>query len=379
MTKQKRKKRADGRYSKQLVVGKNPDGSKIRKTVYGYTLKELDDNYLDMKIKYKQGIDITHTKLPFGEYAIKWYELYKSEKSAKTQEMYLNLLDNHIDLIADMDLTKIQTDDIQMCINACANKPNLCRKLHMMLKQIFNMAIINHLIVFNPCLGIDLPKMPKSKKSRDLTEIEREALLFADLSIDVKAYLYLAAFCGLRKGEILALTKKDIDLDMNIVHVNKTREETKYVKARIKEMPKSFASIRDIEMIDIVRDVLIEYINTISTDLLFTTQKGTIMTDSSHKKFWKKCKKQLNDYFGNDEMVKDLCTHILRHEFSTNLFYSGVDEMEAQQLMGHADISTTRKIYTHLRSQNKSAKSKMNNFVADLKKEYEKKEIHKKC
>lgn len=103
------------------------------------------------------------------------------------------------------------------------------------------------------------------------------------------------------------------------------------------------------------------------------------MTDSSHKKFWKKFKKQLNDYFNNDDAVTELYTHMLRHEFSTNLFYSGVDEMEAQALMGHADISTTRKIYTHLRSQNKSAKNKMNTFVSDLKKEYENKENHKAC
>lgn len=33
------KKRKDGRYSRQLIVGKNPDGSKIRKTVYGYTIE----------------------------------------------------------------------------------------------------------------------------------------------------------------------------------------------------------------------------------------------------------------------------------------------------------------------------------------------------
>ena len=98
------------------------------------------------------------------------------------------------------------------------------------------------------------------------------------------------------------------------------------------------------------------------------------MTDSSYKKFWKKCKKQLNDYFDNDDAVTELYTHMLRHEFSTNLFYSGVDEMEAQALMGHADISPTRKVYTHLRSQKKLA-----NALYLIKKEYKNKENHKSC
>lgn len=379
MAKQKYKRRKDGRIQKQLVVGRTKEGKKIVKTIYAQTEQELEDKYIELKMKMKQGVDLTQTNITFGEYAVKWYSLYKAQKAPKTQEMYLNLITNHIDLLADMDITKISNDHVQSCINECISKPNTCRKLYMMLKQIFNMAITNHIIVFNPCMGVELPKVPKSKKSRDLTVLEREALLFADLSLDVKAYLYLAAFCGLRKGEILALEKKHIDFDKNIIHVRNSREETKYIKAHIKEMPKTAAGIRDIDMIDIVKDVLKDYTETIKTDLLFTTRNGSVMTNSSHKKFWRRCKAQLSKYFGNDEVVQELCTHMLRHEFSTNLFYSGVDELEAQALMGHADISTTRKIYTHLRSQNKQAKSKLDNYVSELKEGYKKKEIHKQC
>ena len=54
---------------------------------------------------------------------------------------------------------------------------------------------------------------------------------------------------------------------------------------------------------------------------------------------------------------------MLRHEFSTNLFYSGVNELETQKLMGHADISTTRKIYTHLRQKSMEADTKLNNYI----------------
>ena len=104
--------------------------------------------------------------------------------------------------------------------------------------------------------------------------MKREAPLFADLSINVKDNLYLAAFCGLRKGEILGLDKQHIDFDKNIIQVRNTRKETQYVKDHIKETPKSEASIRDIEMIDIVRDVLNEYLQTIHTILLFTTKKN---------------------------------------------------------------------------------------------------------
>lgn len=380
MAKTKVKKRKDGRYAKQIVVGRREDGTPIKKTAYGYTLKELEENYFKLQMKYKTGVNLAYNKTTFGDYAIEWFKIYKSTKSAKTQEMYLNLITNHIDSIADIEIDKMTTADIQKCINECIDKPTTARQLKMFIKAVYKCAIeVDRLLTFNPCVQIELPRIPRSKKNRDLTELEREAFLFADLDLEVKTYLYIAGFCGLRKGEILALDKQHINLDKNIIEVRNSREETKFIKAHIKELPKSQAGYRDVVMPGEVRDVIIQYMNSIDTDLLFTKKDGSVRTDSSHKKFWNRCKKQLNDYFGADDIVTDLCSHILRHEYSTNLFYSGVDELEAQQLMGHADISTTRKIYTHLRSEKKSAGSKLDDFTKNMRMEYQNKTMHKKC
>ena len=124
-------------------------------------------------------------------------------------------------------------------------------------------------------------------------------------------------------------------------------------------MPKTDAGIRDVIMIDIVRDQLIEYLKNLNTYYLFTMKDGHLMSESSYKKFWTKCKRELNSYF-DEETITTLTAHMLRHEFSTNLFYSGVNKLETQKLMGHADISTTRKIYTHLRQKNMEADTKLN-------------------
>lgn len=43
--------------------------------------------------------------------------------------------------------------------------------------------------------------------------------------------------------------------------------------------------------------------------------------------------------------------HQFRHEYASILYAEGIGEMEAQKLMGHADISTTRKVYTHIRER----------------------------
>lgn len=356
MAKTNLKKRKDGRYRKSI---KTPEGIVY---VYGYTIEELNDNYIQAQIKLKRGVKIKSQNILFGDYAVKWYYAYKSNKQEKTKDMYLNVLNNHIDYLADMKLGEITSDDVQQCLNECYDKPNQCHKVHMTLKQIFKAAIINKIITFNPCDGVELPKIQKSKKSRDLYDEEREALFHAKLSLKVKTFLYLGAFCGLRKGEILGLCVDDINFDTNTIHIEKVREASKKVKARIKPMPKTDAGIRDVIMIDIVRDQLIEYLKNLNTYYLFTMKDGNLMSESSYKKFWAKCKRELNSYF-DEETITTLTSHMLRHEFSTNLFYSGVNELETQKLMGHADISTTRKIYTHLRQKSMEADTKLNNYI----------------
>lgn len=63
-------------------------------------------------------------------------------------------------------------------------------------------------------------------------------------------------------------------------------------------------------------------------------------------------------------MVRPAVTaHQFRHEMASAMYEAKVGELEAQKLLGHADISTTRRIYTHLRErQLQSAADKLNSF-----------------
>lgn len=57
--------------------------------------------------------------------------------------------------------------------------------------------------------------------------------------------------------------------------------------------------------------------------------------------------------------------HQFRHEFASAMYQAQIGEMEAQKILGHADIATTRKIYTHIREdQIKEAAKKLEDFFA---------------
>ena len=80
----KYKKRADGRYSTSIIVGRTEDGAVKRKIIYGRTIAELDNNIADFKSLKNKGIIIDDKNLTVGEWALKWLELYKKDKAYNT-------------------------------------------------------------------------------------------------------------------------------------------------------------------------------------------------------------------------------------------------------------------------------------------------------
>ena len=58
--------------------------------------------------------------------------------------------------------------------------------------------------------------------------------------------------------------------------------------------------------------------------------------------------------------------HQFRHEFASAMYQANIGEMETQKILGHADISTTRKSYTHIREEQiKAAAKKLDAFFTD--------------
>lgn len=369
-------KRADGRYQARITVGRDENGKRKIKSIYGKTIKELDAKLVEYKSLKNKGLVVTDNKITLKEYSQKWLEAYKQGVEYNTYEMYRTCVENHIKTssAARLPMSKIKNDDLQMLIN---NKLNdgLTRTVEIIiltLKQIFKKAIKNNIVYANPADGLEKPAT-KAKPKRALLDIENEAIKTASLSDRERAFVYFGKYCGLRRGEILAITKSDIDIEAKTVTVNKTVVFEKNTGV-VKPMPKTVAGFRTIPIPRKIINFTRRYTDKLETEGLFVTKKGAICTRSSMRKMWTYIIKKLNDAIKNDdgaedtndaEMISGLTPHILRHDYATSLYKAGVDVKTAQKLLGHSDIKMTLQIYTHLDQDNDAIQDKLDKIYDD--------------
>jgi integrase/recombinase XerD len=188
----------------------------------------------------------------------------------------------------------------------------------------------------DPSVHIETPQQEQTLP-KVLSQEEVESLLDSPKTMDHyglrdKAMLELLYATGMRVSELINLDSGDIHATMGFV-----RCTGKGNKERI--IPIGQTALLAIE----------EYLTKgrgkfvskkYRTDALFLNHHGNRLTRQG---FWKILKKLAKEA----HIEKDLTPHTLRHSFATHLLMNGADLRAVQEMLGHADISTTQ-IYTHV-------------------------------
>src|SRR5690625_1098992 len=191
--------------------------------------------------------------------------------------------------------------------------------------------IVNH----DASLHIETPKLARLLPNV-LNMEEVETLLEYDgsepLDLRNKAMLELIYATGLRVSEMISLKVTDVQLMMGFVRCLGKGEKERIIP--LGDLAKEALEI----YIEQARPILIK--RNPDESILFVNRLGKPL---SRQGFWKILKTIAKEV----GLSKDITPHTLRHSFATHLLENGADLRAVQEMLGHADISTTQ-IYTHV-------------------------------
>lgn len=366
----KYKKRKDGRYATTVMVGYKPDGRPDNVFLSAKTERELKNKVIDLKMKMKTGEAVKDSDTLLRDYADSWINTYKASASINTKAMYKNAVEKHIKPeLGFIPLNKIVRSDVQKLINDNQEHPRTCEIIKMTLVQILNSAMDDKLLHENVAKKVALPKRHKSEK-RALTDIEKEAIKKADFTQIERAIVMLLFCFGLRRGEVLALTKSDINLKKRILIVNKTVVFDANTPV-IKTGAKSEAGNREIPIPESALGFLRDFLKPVDTFYLFPGKNTETLSKTQYVKMWDRIIRKMNDAVTTEkekmigaEPIQGLTAHIFRHNYCTMLYYSGISQKKAVELMGHSDLKMIMEVYAHLDEEKEAVQEKINSAIA---------------
>lgn len=352
----KYKRRPDGRYETKVTTGRyNDNGKMIRVTCYGRTIKELEDKIAEVKNAVNTNQFSFHEDSLFKDYAKQWLEVSKANRGLKTKEMYNSILKNHCELLNDIRMKQLTPSDIQRQINACSDHPRTAQQLKVTLRQVVKAAMMDGLLFKDITASAELPRRVVRER-RALTKAEQKAVREADFNEMEKAFIYVLYCCGVRPAEMYALTWNDINFMAQEITINKALTFDTSGTAHV-SFPKTNNGIRVIQTHRMAIEALKEFRRTSNHLNVFCTEDGQHMSKHQYNMIWERCKRKIETALGHPT---ELTMYYFRHNFCTELYYSGISMKEAQRLMGHADASMIMRVYSHLDSDKEDTKNKLN-------------------
>ena len=328
--KQRLKQRKDGRYCC---------------TYHGVQfMGSTEEEALAKREAYKNGLSAPRSAYTLGSYTAYWLPIHKASVRPSTYNTYVSILTKVISPMANVPLHDLTSDDIaKLFADLNGYSASYIHKARILVAEILDSAADAGYIKTNPARArsIKPPKGPAGTH-RAITEEERQAILSVQHRMRLPVLLML--YCGLRRGEVLAVTRSDFKGDS----VTISRAVSFVGNQPIVSEPKTAASVRTVPVPKFILDSLPE--------AGYITGGERPMTEQAFSCAWKSYTKAIG---------YSIRPHDLRHSYCTWLRDCGIDIHQAIIWMGHADEKMILRIYDHPgASREAEAKNRLNSALS---------------
>ncbi len=323
---------------KGLWVAEYKVGNK-RRYLYGKTKKAVTDRLKEKLSSGEMELASEAGTLLVGEYLDRWLPTVKGTVKERTWTRHEQVVRLHLKpTLRETKLLKLTPLDIQELYVRKLDEglsPRSVQIIHATLHKALKQAVKWSLAVKNVAEAVSPPK-PQQKEIITLSPVEVKRLFKNARGDRFEALYVLAVTTGMRQGELLGLKWDDVDLDEGTLRVRRT------LWAGETTTPKTAKANRSISLTGIARKALRDHCERgEGGEWIFSTSSGTPPDCHNliNRSWWPLL---------NKAELPRMPFHNLRHTCATLLLSKGVHPKFVQELLGHADISTTMNTYSHV-------------------------------
>jgi integrase len=356
-------KRAKGTWTIVYDLSRDPITGKRRQksqTIKG-TKRDAERKRHEIMSSIEKGLYVKPNKITLGEWLIQWLNDYVSiNTTTRTLESYQSNIEGHlIPELGKIVLSELQPQDIQHYYAKAISggrvdgKGGLSARSvlyhHRILSKALDYAVKMGVVVRNVVKMVDPPRVSKVKMN---TLSPEEVIRFLDAAEESNHYVYFVTllYTGLRRGELLVLRWRNLDLNKGTLKVVETGYQLKSGEYIIKE-PKTPHSRRNITLSPKLVELLKLYkadqellriqlgVTLNPDDFVFINHDGTPVTPNAVALSFQRTIKRAG--------LRNIRIHDLRHTHATLMLLAGVHPKVVSERLGHANISITMDIYSH--------------------------------
>jgi integrase len=359
------RQRSPGSWEVRYTLGNHPATGKRRTvttTVRG-DRKAAERELRRLLRTVDTGEHVDPTRWTVREWLTRWLRTIREQLSPKSHERYAEIVNNFlIPALGNLALAKLAQSHIQEAYNRWSTggrrdgkegglSPRTRRHIHRVLSSALARAVEQQVLARNPgdAFKKRLPKVER-REMVTLSAAQSARLLQAIRHTRVYWPVLLALTTGMRRGEVLALRWKNIDLESGTLRVVESLEQTK-TGIRFKA-PKTDKT-RAITLPGFAVEELQQLRGQQAEELLMlgARQTGETLVCCRSDGLALQPQSLTHQFTRLISRVKDLPRvrfHDLRHSHATQLLLAGVHPKVAQERLGHATITTTLDLYSHV-------------------------------